>query len=503
VKVVSIAPMAYRVGRYEVHEAIASGGMAVVHLGRIVGHVGFSRTVAIKRLHPHLATDPEFVTMFLDEARLAARVQHPNVVATLDVVASRGQLFLVMEYVLGAPLSAVFRTAIEEGVTMPPDIATAIVVGALYGLHAAHEAKDEQGELLDIVHRDVSPHNLLVGLDGVTRVADFGVAKAAARLQSTRDGRVKGKIAYMAPEQLLRKNVDRRADVYAAGVVLWEALAQRRLFTAESEAGLVSAVLGGSVPMLATLRDDLPPGTDEIVLRALRADPSSRFRTAEEFAVAIERLIRPALQREVGAWVAGIAKASIEAQRRLVADVEQTPNTALDDATDNQVIEGLIGHRLTSDEAKRLASALTTTLPDSVVSVSGTHADKSVAPQAESRPRRWMWPAASVAAVLVVTGAYALRGIAGGPSSPYAIQETSSAPTSDATEAPSPAAAALDATAPSHAGTPPITHHGGVVRPGHWHPPATSPTSPPRNAPCDPPYTLDPNGVKRFKPACL
>ena len=211
------------VGRYALFDEIASGGMATVHYGRLLGPVGFSRTVAIKRLHPEYARDPEFVSMFVDEARLAARIRHPNVVPTLDVIAEEGELFLVMDYVLGAPLSAIMFTAKQKNIIMPPRIGTAILSGCLQGLHAAHEATDESGVSLGIVHRDVSPQNILVGADGVPRVLDFGIAKASGRTYSTRDGSVKGKVAYMAPEQMESGVVTRQADLYAATVVLWEA----------------------------------------------------------------------------------------------------------------------------------------------------------------------------------------------------------------------------------------------------------------------------------------
>src|SRR5450432_1730565 len=153
------------VGRYAIHEELASGGMASVHFGRLLGPVGFARTVAIKRLHPQFAKDPEFVSMFLDEARLAARVQHPNVVATIDVVATDGELFLIMDYVRGESLSKLLRTLRKQGARMPPRIAASICCGFLHGLHAAHEAKDERGSRIDLVHRDVSPQNVLVGAD--------------------------------------------------------------------------------------------------------------------------------------------------------------------------------------------------------------------------------------------------------------------------------------------------------------------------------------------------
>ena len=220
------------VGRYALHHEIASGGMAVVHIGRLMGPVGFARTVAIKRLHPHLAHNPEFVAMFLDEARLAARIRHPNVVSTLDVVATEGELFVVMEYVPGDALARLLFTASSRGESVPLAIASSIMVDVLHGLHAAHEASDERGQPLGLVHRDVSPHNVLVGTDGAAHLIDFGIAKAAGRAQVTREGQLKGKLAYMAPEQLKGSSggakVDRRADVFAVGTILWEIVTGHR-----------------------------------------------------------------------------------------------------------------------------------------------------------------------------------------------------------------------------------------------------------------------------------
>src|SRR5580658_1265694 len=232
------SPPPRMVGRYALYEKIASGGMATVHIGRLLGPVGFTRTVAIKRMHPQFTGDPEFVSMFLDEARLAARIRHPNVVSTLDVVAMNGELFLVMDYVPGESLARLVRGATLRGERIPPAIAATIMVGVLHGLHAAHEARNDRGEPLEVVHRDVSPQNILVGIDGVSRVLDFGVAKAVGRLHTTRDGQLKGKLAYMAPEQL-RGTTTRLTDVYAASIVLWEALTSKRPFQAENEAQMV------------------------------------------------------------------------------------------------------------------------------------------------------------------------------------------------------------------------------------------------------------------------
>ncbi len=329
------------VGRYALYGSIASGGMATVHLGRLMGPVGFSRTVAIKRLHAQFAQDPEFVSMFLDEARLAARIRHPNVVPTLDVVATSGELFLVMEYVPGDSLSRLARTARDRRQRIPQRVISAIMSSVLHGLHAAHEAKSEQGSPLGIVHRDVSPQNVLVGTDGVARVLDFGVAKAAGRTQETREGQIKGKLSYMAPEQLRGADVNRQSDIYAAGVVLWELLTGERLFTADNEGALLTKVLAGRVlppsqyliPMDGmTLGQEafaLFAKIDELVLRSLAAEPTQRFATARDMAVALERCIPPATPFEVGEWVESVAAEVLGVRANLVAEIESSATMSL------------------------------------------------------------------------------------------------------------------------------------------------------------------------------
>ncbi len=320
------------IGRYALHGEIASGGMATVHLGRLLGQVGFSRTVAVKRLHAHFAKDPEFVSMFLDEARLAGRIQHPNVVSTLDVVATEGELFLVMEYVHGESLSILLRRQRKSGEPMPPAIVASILCGALHGLHAAHEARDERGQPLGIVHRDVSPQNIMVGLDGVARVLDFGVAMAVGRLQTTREGQVKGKLAYMAPEQLHGGKVDRRVDVYAAAVVLWEAFAGRALFHGDNEGMVITQVLSGATEPPSHYGSKLVESVDAIVMRGLALDPEARWASARELAVALEDALGVASPRRVGEWIEAVASKPLAERARLVEDIESTSSGPLDAA---------------------------------------------------------------------------------------------------------------------------------------------------------------------------
>lgn len=310
------------VGRYALYGKLATGGMATVHFGRLLGPVGFSRTVAIKRLHPQFAKDPEFSAMFLDEARLAARIQHPNVVATVDVVAMSDELFLVMDYVRGEAFSRLLRMARKKGVSLPEGFHGSVVSGMLHGLHAAHEATDERGKPLLVVHRDVSPQNVLVGVDGVTRVLDFGVAKAAARMQVTREGQMKGKLSYMAPEQLQGRHVDRRTDVFAAGVVLWEALTGERLYAGDDATEILTKILTTPVTPPSQLNPNVRPELDTLVLRALEKDPDARYSTAREFAIVVENSMQLLSPREVGEWVEEIAGDSLEQREEALAEIE-------------------------------------------------------------------------------------------------------------------------------------------------------------------------------------
>jgi hypothetical protein len=308
------------VGRYVVFDEIAAGGMASVHLGRLMGAVGFSRTVAIKRLHPHLARDAEFAAMFLDEARLAARVRHPNVVAVLDVVHDGGELLLVMDYVQGESLSRLAR-GMRPG-AIPTRIAVTVLTGVLHGLHAAHEATTEQGEPLQIVHRDVSPQNVIVGVDGVARVFDFGVAKASHRVQTTQDGSIKGKISYMAPEQLLSEQVDRRADIYSAAVVLWEALTGERLFEGDNQGRIIRKILDEAVPLPSSIVPGLPKALDDAVMRGLERDVAKRWQTARDFAAALEVCSPAASATQVGEWVEAIGGGPLGERAKRVQDIE-------------------------------------------------------------------------------------------------------------------------------------------------------------------------------------
>jgi serine/threonine protein kinase len=314
-----------RIGRYALFDELGSGGMASVHLGRLVGPVGFTRTVAVKRMHAAVARNAEFVAMFVDEARLAARIHHPNVVSTLDVVQTEDELFLVMDYVHGESLAHLLAAVANHDKRIPPAITVSILAGALHGLHAAHEATSEDGKPLNIVHRDVSPDNILVGTDGVARVFDFGVAKAQGRLHSTSDGQIKGKLAYMAPEQLDGEDVNREADIYAAGVVLWEALAGRRLFKAKLQSLLLAQVLDGATELPSRYTATLPEGLDEVTMRALNLRAKERYATARELAVALESCLPPASAIEVGRWVAETARERLFSRQLRLAAVESQP----------------------------------------------------------------------------------------------------------------------------------------------------------------------------------
>jgi serine/threonine-protein kinase len=310
------------VGRYAMFDVIASGGMATVHYGRLLGPAGFSRTVAIKRLHAQYAGDPELAEMFLDEARVAARIRHANVVTVIDVVAEGGEIFLVMEYVHGESLAYLLRA--DAGGRGPRRLALVgnVMASALQGLHAAHEATGENNRPLEVVHRDFSPQNILVGVDGTARVLDFGVAKAAGQTHHTDAGKVKGKIRYLSPEQVTCGDVDRRTDLWAASVVLWEALTGKRLFSGDHDAGVLLQVLQRHIPSPREIAPDVPEAVAQVVMRGLERDRKRRFSTALEMATALEEAVGLLPARDVGAWVERLARGRLDERRRTLDDIE-------------------------------------------------------------------------------------------------------------------------------------------------------------------------------------
>jgi eukaryotic-like serine/threonine-protein kinase len=313
------------VGRYAIYDEIAAGGMATVHLGKLVGAGGFSRLVAIKRLHPNFAKDAEFVDMFMDEARLAARIHHPNVVQTLDVVTVEKELLLVMEYVHGMSFAALLSAAKRAGQRVDPRIAAAVIAATLEGLHAAHEAKSETGTPLGVVHRDVSPQNILVGVEGVARILDFGVAKAVGKMHATRDGQLKGKLAYMSPEQVRTQEVTRQSDVFSTAVVLWEAIMGDRLFDGNNPAELIWQVISDPIPTPRSRFPELPPALDEVVMKGLARDTAARYATARDMAEDLEAAVGLASPREIAKWVEAMAGDTLGARRQLVSSIEQAP----------------------------------------------------------------------------------------------------------------------------------------------------------------------------------
>jgi serine/threonine-protein kinase len=285
-----LAPLLGGPTGYLLGERLAVGGMGSVYMGLKTGALGFQRVVAIKRLHAHLVHAAESVTRFKDEIRLVSRLSHPNLVQTFDVLESEGELVLVMEYVDGETLHALLQDARAAGVRLPVGVVAAILSQALHGLHAAHEATDEEGHSLNLVHRDVSPQNIMVDKDGVVKVLDFGVAKASSESHVTRTGEVSGKVAYMSPEQAMARPLDRRSDVFAAGIVLWEALTGERLFRPQgaSESAALLNVLDMRIPPPSEVGAGVNPTLDRIVLRALDRDPGRRFGSARDFALALE-----------------------------------------------------------------------------------------------------------------------------------------------------------------------------------------------------------------------
>ena len=476
--------------------------MASVHLGRLIGPAGFSRTVAIKQLHAsHFADDdPNVVTMFIDEARIAARIQHPNVVSVSDIVLVEQEVLLVMEYVHGESLARLASAHRARGEVMDPRVATAVLVGVLDGLHAAHEARDEMGSPLNIVHRDVSPQNILVTTEGIPRVVDFGIAKAAGRLQSTTDGQLKGKVSYMAPDQIRGGCVDRRVDLYAASVVLWELLTGHRLITGDNRLTTLNRVLELERVPPSYHVPNLPKALDDIVMRGMSADPRGRFATARDMALALVAARPQASARDLSAWVADMAGETLQARALLVANIENASWEGSLAAVSAEPDGDGISTAVLDQDTERSSTAV----PGSMPSLSRAH---------RPSPRRRVMLAS------------ALLGLAAGAAVVAMIRTKSGAvpPGVDASGlAMSSEAVALDPTVPLASNTvlttlspPPSTSSiGPVPRSGRSTlpsraRPASARSAPANSAPvstvadCVVPFTWTANGKKIPKPACF
>ena len=333
------APATERLGRYELIARIADGGMAEVYLARQLGPMNFQKVVVVKKIHPNLARQKEFIGMLLDEARISALIKHPRVVDIYDLGVSRGTYFIAMEYLSGQPLTNVIT---RGRVRSPLDVySTArIIADAAEGLHAAHNLKTLSGRALELVHRDVSPSNIIVLYDGSVKLVDFGVAKARGRITETDANQIKGKVGYVSPEQIMENPTDRRSDVFALGVVMWEALALRRLFDAESEAGKLKQILDGVPLPPSAHRPEVPYELDKICLRALAVKPDERWQSAGEVQAAIESFLRDANYRREAGAVGRFMTETFAAERReeeqllrRVADADRAGRRARSPAT--------------------------------------------------------------------------------------------------------------------------------------------------------------------------
>ena len=312
-----------RIGRYTILEQLAVGGMAVVYLAFETGDSGLQRLVVIKQILPQHGEDQAFLRMFQQEARLAANINHPNVVEIHELGTWDEQPFLAMEYVSGVPLNILMRRAAENGVAVPVGVAIGIIAQACAGAHAAHDLRDPGGQPANLVHRDLTPHNLMIAETGHIKILDFGVAKANTNQDKTETGMLKGKLPYMSPEQLWATDLDRRSDVFTLGVVFWELLSGDRLFARDAEVATINAVLNGTMPSLAQSRSDVPPDVISAALAALNRDANERTPTASEFRSALLGHARAAQldcsEETIRAFVCSLLGQSLEARRNEVA----------------------------------------------------------------------------------------------------------------------------------------------------------------------------------------
>lgn len=493
------------VGDYQIVAKLKAGGMATLFLGRRSGAEGFSRHVAIKVVHEHLANDPMFVQMFVDEALLSAKIQHPNVVHVEELRELGGRHFLAMEYVHGCALSSLVGALRKRGRTVSPELATYIAVQVAEGLHAAHETKGSDGQPLGVVHRDVTPQNVLLAYRGHVKLIDFGVAKARGRAQQTTGASLKGKIGYMSPEQAFGRPVDRRTDVYALGVVLWEMLTGRRAFVADNDFALLELVRDPKLPPASTFNPAVPPALDAVIARATAREAEQRFDTAQQMRKALaqampsalaldasdlERLLAATLAEEMEAErrvlpesVSGIvssalAPTSVDADE-IVATLTVSAAELLSAPRPGEPSSGPSGVRAKAAEVAPTSSTGTMILPEGA----------QPSPLAEAEPPRrasapWIAAVAAVGLALGIGGGVLVWKLAAPPPQMEATELPRGAE-----EAAEPAAAAPPSDAPEQAAARPAEP---LAEPPAEAPPAEPPAEPAPGAPVAEPVAAEP-----------
>ncbi len=328
-----------RLGKYELIARIGKGGMAQVYLARQRGPANFEKMVVVKTIHPHLAAQTSFIEMLLDEARIAALLKHPCVVDIYELGLHEETYFIAMEYLSGEPLLSVLRAARTKKRLLDVSCTARIVADVADGLHAAHELRDNAGNHLDLVHRDVTPGNIVVLYSGQVKIVDFGIAKARGRMAEETDARkLKGKLGYVSPEQVKGKPVDRRVDIFALGVVLWEALTYRRLFRGSKPGTVLAAIAKADIAPPSSVRPEIPAALDEICMRALARDPDDRYPTAEAMSSDLEAFLAgtgaSSQRRDIAAYMEEVFAAQIGERARILREMHERNSAAERGPTD-------------------------------------------------------------------------------------------------------------------------------------------------------------------------
>jgi serine/threonine-protein kinase len=388
--------------------------MAELYLGRLRGRGGFEKLVAIKQMKAHLSDDPGFVAMFLDEGRIAARLTHPNICQVYELGDDEGQLYMAMEYVPGIPVSTILAALPRTSDGFDLRVSAGILVQVSEGVHFAHEHKADGGVAAPIVHRDVSPTNLLVTAEGVCKLVDFGIAKVLTEVSHTRTGVLKGKPAYMAPEQIRAEPVDRRADVFALGVVLWECVAGKRLFQGDSDFLIWQQITQNPVPSLRELRPEVPAGLDAVVQKAVAKDPAQRYESARAFAADLRRSVStlggPLEPAALATYLSTLCADAFAARSELVtqalADEEAAPEQVKRVTARNAAIGAGAGAEPTATASIRLREHTAQMSPSASASLPLGYDPSDAETSDVALPQRPWWPVivVGVLAFAMVTG---------------------------------------------------------------------------------------------------